>query len=120
MEVKFADPLDELLARSGPSALFTMTHDQELQFDLFRTRDWRRRFEGVSGDHGQTDNIFHHCVCIDQHTQWPMYVLITTHDCNLVQSDNHTNTRRCETFAEAQALLNSLKAALFSQSMDKE
>ena len=41
-EVKFADPFDYELATSGPAGLFTFTHDGELQFDLFRTRDWRR------------------------------------------------------------------------------
>ena len=42
--MKFADPYDCKLAQSGPVGLFTLTHEGELQFDLFRTRDWRRRF----------------------------------------------------------------------------
>ncbi len=120
MEIKFADPLDEILAKSGPSALFTMTHEQELQFDLFRTRDWRRRFEAISSGNTGKHNTYHHCVCVDQQTQWPMYVLITTNDCDLVQSDAHTSTQRCETFVEAQALIYQLKEDLFGQTSNRE
>ena len=91
----FADPYDQLLAEQGPAGLFTFTHDGELQFDLFRTRDWRRRF--AKSDCMLT--VWNHCVCTDVATGWPIYVLITGNE--LVCSDERTVTVSFETLEAA-------------------
>ena len=78
----FADPFDHDLAVSGPPGLFTLSHEGEVQFDLFRTRDWRRRF---GTNQSAPEVTWNHCVCIDSETKWPIYVLITATE--LVCSD---------------------------------
>lgn len=95
IEVTFADPYDQLLAEKGPAGLFTFTHDGELQFDLFRTRDWRRRFAKCD----QMAIVWNHCVCRDVATGWPIYVLITCDE--LVCSDERTVTVSFETLEAA-------------------
>ncbi len=111
MEFTFTDDFDAQLAETGPPGLFTMNHDGELQFDLFRTRDWRRRFWSEE-DKGSNTLEFCHCVCIDATTQWPMYVLITS--AQLVQSDERTTTERLKDYASAQRRLSELKALRFT------
>jgi len=109
--MKFADPYDLELAKSGPCGLFTMTHEGELQFDLFRTRDWRRRFLTTNVD---VRVVWNHCVCIDTKTQWPMYVLMTANE--LVCTDQLTITKSFETMTHAIEHINELKANLYESS----
>jgi len=113
MPVKFADPFDEKLARIGPSALFTQTHEGLLQFDLFRTREWRRRF--CTEDDVVTNTSFCHCVCIDRTTQWPLYVLLTSKA--LVASDDRTKTTQYSSMKEALLKVAELKRALFTSTV---
>lgn len=103
----FADPYDQLLAEHGPGGLFTFTHDGELQFDLFRTRDWRRRF-------ATSDRMvvaWNHCVCTDVATGWPIYVLITCNE--LVCSDDRTVTVSFETLEAALEYVVVVKSNLY-------
>ena len=109
--MKFADPYDRQLATAGPAGLFTLTHDGDLQFDLFRTRDWRRRFL-VSTD--VIKMSWNHCVCVDTATQWPMYVLITSNE--LVCSDAHTITKVFDTVEDAQLHIKELKSTMYKSS----
>ena len=111
--MKFADPFDRVLAVSGPSGLFTLTHEGEIQFDLFRTRDWRRRFL-KPGHTSDADVSWNHCVCIDTETKWPMYVLITSTD--LVGSDDRTLTRVFETMDLALQDIEEKKDIVYAQS----
>ena len=108
-EVKFADPFDHALATAGPVGLFTFTHEGELQFDLFRTRDWRRRFL-------QKEDVcevsWNHCVCIDSETKWPIYVLMTSD--LLVCSDSKTQTTVFETIELARQYVKEQKSLLYS------
>ena len=106
--MKFADPYDFDLAQTGPAGLFTLTHEGELQFDLFRTRDWRRRF--LMND-VTLEMSWNHCVCIDTQTQWPMYVLMTANE--LVCSDQHTTTKSFDTAEHALLHLEELKSILY-------
>jgi|GEM_PF-3081559 len=110
MPVKFADPFDETLAKMGPPALFTQTHEGVLQFDLFRTREWRRRF--FSADEIEVSLSFCHCVCIDTATRWPLYVLLTS--TALVASDERTKTTRYSSMEEALLKVAELKRALYA------
>ena len=114
-KIKFADPFDCELASNGPAGLFTMNHEGELQFDLFRTRDWRRRFVTT-----KTPLItsWNHCVCVDTETQWPMYVLITASE--LVCSDNHTSVQKYDTFEQALSYIDELKASLYKSKLSGE
>ena len=106
--MKFADSFDRRLADLGPAGLFTLTHEGELQFDLFRTRDWRRRFltTGVT-----LENSWNHCVCIDTETKWPMYVLMTAKE--LVCSDQHTVTKVFDTIDQAMSYIQYSKSLLY-------
>ena len=108
--MEFADPYDCRLAKTGPAGLFTLTHE-EIQFDLFRTRDWRRRF--VTPD-VPLEMSWNHCVCIDTQTQWPMYVLITASE--LVRSDQITITKAFETVEGALLHIEELKSILYQSS----
>lgn len=110
MSIKFADPFDERQARIGPAALFTQTHEGLLQLDLFRSREWRRRFL-PEGD-VEPDTSFCHCVCIDQTTQWPLYVLLTSKA--LVASDDRTKTTQCSSMEEALLKVAELKRTLYT------
>jgi len=103
----FADPYDQQLAEQGPAGLFTFTHDGELQFDLFRTRDWRRRF----AKYARMSVVWNHCVCTDVATGWPMYVLITGNE--LVCSDERTVTVSFETLEAALEYVAVLKKDLY-------
>ena len=106
--VNFTDLFDQKLAENGPPGMFTFTHDGEIHFDLFRTRDWLRRFPVLK------DTIkWNHCVCIDIATQWPMYVLFTSDE--MVRSDSSTITRRFDTLVEATTFLEDLKIVLFKK-----
>ena len=107
--MNFADPYDQLLAEQGPAGLFTFTHEGELQFDLFRTRDWRRRF--CSGDPIAVS--WNHCVCTDVETGWSMYVLITGDE--LVCSDERTVTVSFETLEAALEYISAVKTDLFKR-----
>ena len=109
--MKFADPFDRVLAISGPAGLFTLTHDGEIQFDLFRTRDWRRRFCKVE-DRGEIS--WNHCVCIDSETKWPIYVLMTADV--LVCSDDRTQTTAFVTMDLALQYVEKVKAVLYALS----
>ena len=106
--MKFTDDFDKRLAEVGPPGLFTLTHECELQFDLFRTRDWLRRFP-------VTNNSveWNHCVCVDVATQWPMYALMTSTE--MVHSDSQTITHRFSSFSEALSFIDSLKGSLYQQ-----
>ena len=110
MPVEFADPFDEQLARIGPPALYTQTHEGVLQFDLFRTREWRRRF--LNTDETEVASSFCHCVCIDKATQWPLYVLFTS--TVLVASDDRTKTTQYSSMEEALLKVSVLKRALYA------
>ncbi len=70
--MRFTDPFDQALAEHGPAALFTLTHQGELQIDVMRTRELRR----------QNSPPFPiekcHCLVIDSATKWPQYALITS------------------------------------------
>ena len=107
-EVKFADPFDYELATSGPAGLFTFTHEGELQFDLFRTRDWRRRF---LKEKSLREVSWNHCVCIDSETKWPIYVLMTAD--TLVCSDSRTQTTAFETMELALKYVKEQKSTLY-------
>ena len=102
---------DRELATSGPAGLFTFTHEQELQFDLFRTRDWRRRF---LKEEEVVEVSWNHCVCIDSETNWPIYVLMTADV--LVRSDSHTQTTVFETMQMALAYVQEQKSFLYTTS----
>lgn len=108
--VRFTDDYDFMLAKDGPAGLFTLTHEGELQFDLFRTRDWRRRFT-----HPDTvlESVWCHCVMLDKLTGWPMYCLITAIE--LVGSDDRTTTLQFDTFEAAQQELQTLKRKFYQQ-----
>ena len=108
--MKFADPFDRILAVSGPSGLFTLTHEGEIQFDLFRTRDWRRRFLKPNDT---ADISWNHCVCVDTETKWPIYVLITSDD--LVGSDDRTLTTVFETMHLALQDIAEKKSIVYNQ-----
>ena len=112
-EVKFADPFDRVLAISGPSGLFTLSHDGQIQFDLFRTRDWRRRFCNVEDT---TQISWNHCVCIDSETKWPMYVLMTADA--LICSDDRTHTTVFETMDAALQYVAKQKEMLYAVSQN--
>ena len=111
IEMKFADPFDHALALSGPPGLFTLTHEGEIQFDLFRTRDWNRRFPKTDSVMGVSRN---HCVCIDSETKWPIYVLITGNE--LVCSDERTVTTAFETMGEALRYVADQKMSIYESS----
>ena len=111
IDMKFADPFDHSLALSGPTGLFTLTHEGEVQFDLFRTRDWKRRFSKTDGVMRVSWN---HCVCIDSETKWPMYVLITGTE--LVCSDERTLTTVFETMEEALRYVAEQKTFIYESS----
>ena len=113
--MKFADPFDQALALSGPAGLFTLKHEGEIQFDLFRTRDWNRRFSKTDGVKGVSWN---HCVCIDSATKWPIYVLITGAD--LVRSDERTLTTVFETMEEALSYVAEQKKSIYESSRKTE
>ena len=106
--IVFTDVFDQQMATEGPPGLFTLTHEGELQFDLFRTRDWKRRFH--KGDNNSTID-WNHCVMIDIATGWPMYCLVT--GLGLVGSDERTTTIRYETFGAAQSGLLELREQFF-------
>ena len=109
----FADEFDCHLAHNGPAGLFTMTHEGELQFDLFRTRDWIRRFQSSMNE----SNIeWSHCVMIDSATKWPMYCLITSSE--LVGSDDRTTTHVFDSYDQAQKALLSFKERYFTDTSD--
>ena len=114
-EVNFADAFDRILAISGPSGLFTLTHDGCMQFDLFRTRDWRRRFCKVDD---ASEISWNHCVCIDSETKWPLYVLMTADV--LVCSDERTLTRVFDTMGLALQYVAEQKAALYAVSQNTQ
>ena len=110
MPIKFTDPFDAKLAKMGPPALFTQTHEGDLQLDLFRTRDWRRRF--LSEDEQEVETSFCHCVCIDTATQWPLYVLVTSE--SMVASDDRTKTIQCASMDDALSKVSQLKSVLYA------
>ena len=112
--MKFADPFDLDLAQNGPPGLFTLSHDGELQFDLFRTRNWRRRF--LTSEKALTAS-WNHCVCIDTQTHWPMYVLITARE--LVCSDTLTITKVFDSAEDALTHIKKLKTTLYESSGNK-
>ena len=70
--MEFLDEFDENLAKVGPPAVFTKNHEGRLQFDLLRSRDIARQNPNA------TQKSWCHCIYIDQATQWPQYVLVTS------------------------------------------
>ena len=72
MMLSFVDPFDQQLAEEGPAALFTFTHQGELQVDVMRTRELRRQ------NLGPFPLEQCHCIVIDSKTNWPQYALITS------------------------------------------
>lgn len=108
--VVFTDDFDEMMASQGPVGLFTLTHEGELQFDLFRTRDWKRRFHS-----NMSESIIQwcHCVMVDSATGWPMYCLLNSPD--LVGSDERTTTTVYSDFHSAQIGLASKKEDFFQK-----
>ena len=68
----FADPFDEALAKSGPAALFTLSHQGELRVDVMKSRELWRQNQGPFLVEAC------HCVLIDHETNWPQYALITS------------------------------------------
>ena len=107
--MKFADEFDQRLAENGPPSLFTLTHERELQFDLFRTRDWLRRFPVISNELSWS-----HCVCVDVVTEWPLYTLMTSSE--MVQSDTQTITHLFSTFQEALSYIDTLRSSIYKKS----
>ena len=110
-DIVFTDEFDEMMALQGPVGLFTLTHEGELQFDLFRTRDWKRRF---LSDISECTIQWCHCVMVDGATGWPMYCLLTSSD--LVGSDERTTTIVYSDFRSAQMGLMTLKEEFFRMS----
>lgn len=109
--IVFTDSFDEIIATHGPMGLFTLTHEGEVQFDLYRTRDWKRRF---LSDQGDVFIDWCHCVMVDRATGWPMYCLITSPV--LVGSDDRTKTIQFDDFRAAQVGLARLKEEYFQDS----
>lgn len=104
----FADNVDKMLAHTALGVVFTKNHEGYLQFDLSRTRDWRRRKQ-------QEDAVFtlmhQHCVCIDIATGWPMYVLFTARE--LCVGDAQTNVIICASYEDALQRLEQEKQLYF-------
>ena len=105
----FADNVDKILAHMPLGVLVTKNHEGYLQFDLSRTRDWRRRRQ-------QEDAVFalmhQHCVCIDVTTGWPMYVLFTATE--LCVSDAQTIVIICASYDDAVLRLEEEKQRYFT------
>lgn len=72
--MEFLDIFDEILAKDGPPAVFTLNYEGCLQFDLLRSRDMLRQ-----NPHTKTKS-WCHCVAIDNSTGWPQYLLLTSPD----------------------------------------
>jgi hypothetical protein len=101
----YTDPFDEEMANLGPAAIFTLTHEMELQVDVFRTRELRRQntppftFEQC------------HCVLIDHKTKWPQYVLITS--AALCVNHERATIVRFNSFEEAIEAMDSMKSEYY-------
>ncbi len=101
----FTDPFDEEMAKQGPAALFVLTHDLELQLDLFKTRELRRQ--------NNPPFPFEHCHCvlIDHATKWPQYALITS--AALCIHHDRATIKRFESYDDAIKAVNSFKSEYY-------
>ena len=101
--MQFTDPFDETLALHGPAAIFTCTHDGELQLNVMRTRDLRRQHQPPF------PHEYCHCLIIDHATGWVEYALITSPV--LCSHHERANIQRYASYNEAQEALQSHKEA---------
>ena len=104
----FTDPFDEELATSGPAAVFTLTHEGELQLNLFRSRELRRQ------NHPPFPLSLCHCVLVDQATRWPQYALITSPA--LCVRHERAIITKCASYEEALQMVDDVKQKYYQTS----
>ena len=69
--ISWRSPFDEVLARRGPPAVFTLDHKGRLGMDEARTRESWTRVERIG------ELVLCHCLFEDIATGWHQYVLVT-------------------------------------------
>ena len=94
---EWRSPFDEVMAESGPPAVFTMDHGGRLGIDEARTREtWCR----VGGPDGREEC---HCLFRDRATGFVQYVLVTA--VNFYEAHPRADTVRYATEEEALSAL---------------
>ena len=109
--MEFIDPFDCALAKDGLPAVFTLNHEGVLQFDLVRSRDFRRQ------NPGPYHKAWVHCVLIDHATLWPQYILITSPE--LALRHERANIQRFGSYEDAIRYLEQKKQSLYGAPDDK-
>ena len=107
--MEFIDPFDQALAETGIPGIFTFNHEMVLQFDLIRTRDFRRQ------NPGPYQRTWVHCVLVDRETSWPQYVLATAPE--LVRIHERAEIFIYETSAEALLAVERKKKRLYQKTI---
>ena len=103
--MEFLDQFDEILAKEGPPAVFTLNYEGSLQFDLLRSRDILRQ------NPNPKTKEWCHCVLIDHSTGWPQYVLLTSPD--LCVCHERASITQFATYQEALAYVEVCKIRLY-------
>ena len=105
--MEFLDDYDEMLAKVGPPAIFTLNYEGCLQFDLLRSRDITRQ------NPNPQKKEWCHCVYVDKATGWPQYILSTSPD--LCRSHQRATIVRCSSYEDAIAYMNESKRILYEK-----
>ena len=105
--MEFLDVFDELLAKEGPPAIFTLNYEGCLQFDLLKSRDLLRQ------NPNPRVRAWCHCVLTDNDTNWPQYVLITSPD--LCKLHSRAKIEIFNSYSEAIAYVTKAKELLYKK-----
>ena len=110
--MEFIDPFDYALAKDGLPAVFTLNHEGVLQFDLVRSRDFRRQ------NPPPYRKGWLHCVLVDHATSWPQYALITSP--NLATRHERASIHQFDAYEDAIRYVKIKKEDLYGRSEDKK